>query len=151
VRKNDLIRELNKLKGNLEICFWNGHVGDWQHFDGKIHIADAVKQPFEYYVDKVKYEMFRDKLVEKFEDIQFTEEEMKDLRKSYMKDITWNFNPYVTEEHIEKGYYKTKVMYMLQTKQRGQEYFDRQGSMEYRYALFSRTGYSRLQQLSRLQ
>ena len=126
MKKNDLIKMLEGIKGNPDIKLWNGFVGDWQEV-GDISPHDLIKQSYEDWVRCVKYERIRDG---KPEDFEFSAEEQVELKKLYHSH-EWDFNRYVTKEDIKKGYYKRKTIWLLQAKVRGKSSWDRLGTIRY--------------------
>lgn len=127
MRKNDLIKMLQNIKGNPEVLLWNGMVGDWMHIDKPVE-SDLVRIDKDYFLETCR-------LAECKElgdwDHQLSPEEIKDCEKSYKNCHGWEDNAFVTEEDIkEKRYRKKRVLY-LQAKKRGVSTFDRLGNIEY--------------------
>lgn len=52
MRKNDLIKQLQEIKGNPEVALRNGFVSDYMHID-KPFESDLVKMTKEYWIRTV--------------------------------------------------------------------------------------------------
>ena len=127
MKKDDLIRLLNGVKGNPDIVLWNGMVGDYMHVKG-LEEGDLVKQSFAHYYNMCELELCRD--AGSF-DYKSTPEESSQIKVDYRQYVNWETNPYVTLEDIKtKRYIKKRVVY-IEAKLRGVKTFDRTGSLEY--------------------
>lgn len=127
MRKNDLIKQLQSIKGNPEVVLWNGYVGDYMHIDKPLQ-SDLVKMTKEYWIESVRLEDCRDR---KDWNYQLPDAEIKTLERRHRTEIQWEINEYVDEEDIAKKRYKKKSVVFLQAKKRGIKTFDRAGDIEY--------------------
>ncbi len=128
MRKNDLIKHLQNIKGNPEILLWNGLVGDWQHISPKIIESDLVKQTLEDFIKRCSHEEKRNR---NDWDYELSEQELEEVKSDYKKFAKWETNDYVTIEDVKNGYYKRKVVYYLQPVVKGETYHDRLGNINY--------------------
>lgn len=126
MRKNDLIRKLQQLKGNPEVMLWNGIVGDFMPV-GKIVESTLVKQTKEYYFETCRLEDCRDA---GNWTLQLSDEEKQKLSK-YYSSFQYEDNPYVTEEDIKLKRYKQKRVIAIDAKQTGKRYQDHRGHIDY--------------------
>lgn len=127
MRKNDLIKMLNEIEGNPEVVMWNGMVGDWM-IPAKPEQGELCKQTKQHYIEMVRLEKCID--LQNW-DFQFSEEELKELDKSYKHYVNWSYGEYVREEDIASKRYKTKKVIWLSAKLRGESYYDRLGKVSY--------------------
>lgn len=127
MRKNDLIKQLQEIKGNPEVVLWNGYVGDYMHIDNIIP-SDLVKITKEYWIRSVLNEECIDR---KDWNYQLPEQEVKELERRHRTEIQWELNEYVSEEDIVNKQYKKKSVVFIQPKKRGVSTFDRAGTIEY--------------------
>ena len=127
MRKNDLIKKLQAIKGNPEIILWNGMVGDWMPV-GNLVESYLVKQTQPYYIESCRLEDCSEK---KDYTIKYSEEEIECLKKNYKKIIDWECINYVTQEDINKGRYTQKPVVYIDAKRRGVKGFDRAGEYSY--------------------
>lgn len=127
MRKNDLIKQLQEIKGNPEVALWNGFVGDYMHIDKPMQ-SELVKMHKDYWIESVRLEGCRDR---KDWSYQLPEAEIKELERRHKTEIQWEMNEYVDEEDIAKKRYTKKSVVFLQAKKRGISTFDRAGSIEY--------------------
>jgi hypothetical protein len=97
VRKNELIKKLQKLKGNPEVMIWNGIVEDFVSI-GEVGVHSLFKPTRNDWINCVRYE-------ETLYNKRFTDERV--LTTAYNK-IPYEPNEYVTDEDIKQGYYKKK-------------------------------------------
>lgn len=127
MRKNDLIKLLQDIKGNPEVLLWNGMVSDWMHIDKPVE-GDLVKIDKKYFLESCRLE-----LCQKLKNLnyQLSPEEIKDFEKSYRDYHNWEANEFVTEEDVKRKRYRQKRVLYLQTKKRGMNTFDRLGNIEY--------------------
>lgn len=126
MRKNDLIKQLQELKGNPEVVLWNGHVGDYMHI-GNLVESDLVKIEQKHWLDMC---LLEDRIDRKDWNYQMPAEEVQRLRKLYA-EIPYEIDEYVSEEQIKQKKYKRKAVVFLQPKPRGIKTFDRLGGIEY--------------------
>jgi hypothetical protein len=127
LRKNDLIKLLQGIKGNPEVMLWNGYAGDYQHIKG-LQYSELTKQTKEGYLERIRLGRCIDL---KDWNFQFSSEELKELEESYKKYIEWEYNEFVTEEDVKEGRYKVKNVWYITSKTRGKTSFDRYQSLEY--------------------
>ena len=129
MRKNDLIKHLQALKGNPEILLWNGIVEDWMHVSPKLAESGLVRKTFECYVNDIRIE----RCIEQNNwDYQIPEEELVTLRKHYAsKKNSWSMGEYVKKKDIKEKRYKKKRVVFIEPVLRGERYSDRQGSISY--------------------
>lgn len=129
MKKNDLIKILQNLKGNPEIVLWNGMVQDYMHIDPDIQEDFLFKYTWEGMQEACRLDRCRDLRDMSF---QFTEEETKELRECYLRHHKWEFNRYMTEEDCGPGgWHKKKKVLIIQPKLRGETSFDRIASISY--------------------
>lgn len=110
MRKNDVIKMLQSIKGNPQILLYNGFVGDWQH----IHLVESE-------VSKLRKDVLAPVL--KFQ-YNMTDEE---IDKRYKKE-QWEYDEYgfdVPEQRV------TKRVIFIDAKPRGKKSFDRAGTIRY--------------------
>ena len=117
MRKNDMIKFLEGIKGNPEIVIYRDSVGDWF----------SLAEPYEYklsrltresYVRQINAERSRDQLPE------LTDEEIKEVKLE-----EWEINRSEKREKIWSHNFKNVVV--LQSKPRGISTFDRFGGLDY--------------------
>lgn len=128
MKKSKLIELLNSIEGDPDILFWNGYVGDWQDVDKKLVETEQVKMTLNNYIHSVE---LQEQCVRKNWDYTLPESEVESLKKMYRRHIEWESNDYVTSEDIKEKRYKTRRVVYIQPKLRGQNSWDRIGSMEY--------------------
>lgn len=129
MRKNDLIKHLQALKGNPEILLWNGIVEDWMHISPKLAESALVRKTFKCYVADIRLERC---IEQKNWDYQIPEEEIVVLRKHYAsKRNSWSMNEFVKEKDIKEKRYKKKRVVFIEPTLRGERYSDHQGSIRY--------------------
>lgn len=127
MRKNDLIKQLQEIKGNPEIVLWNGYAGDYMHIDKPVQ-SDLVKMTKEYWIRSVLNE---ECITRKDWNYQLPEAEIKELERRHRTELQYEFGEHISEEDIAKKRYKRKRVVFLQAKKRGIQTFDRAGDMEY--------------------
>lgn len=125
MRKNDLIKLLSEIKGNPEIVAWNGYAGDWMHFSSNITKMELSKYSWEGMKETCRLE---ECINTKNFNFQFSPEEEKELRKSYMKYQDWE---YCEGDPRSAKWLKFKTVYVLQAKPRGVSTYDRIGNISY--------------------
>lgn len=126
MKKNDLIKKLQAIKGNPDIVIWDGLVCDFMHI-GEIQHTELFKQCFEHVKMICSYRYGENGHVLK--DVPPTDEEIKEM----MKSRTWEFpNPYADAKTRKEWYGKNKkTIFMLVPKLRGKTYQDRLGNISY--------------------
>lgn len=127
MRKDQLIKLLQEIKGNPEVVLWNGYVGDYMHIDNLVK-SDLVKIDKKYWIESVRLEECIDRGDFTY---QLPEHEVKELIRRHENEIQWEFNQYVTEEDIDRNRYKHKRVVFIQAKKRGVKTFDSVGIIEY--------------------
>ena len=126
MRKNDLIKKLQSIKGNPEVVFWNGFVGDYQHLAEPTE-GDLVKETEDYYLEMCR---LQDAIDAKDWNLQLSEKEVQELKKVY-RTFKYEHNNYVTQEDIKAKRYKKKRILYLSTKPRGETSYGRGGNLHY--------------------
>lgn len=91
MRKNDLIKKLQGIKGNPEVMLWNGIVQDYMPIKGLVQ-QELVKESKEHYLEMCRLELFRDL---KDWTYQLPEQVKERLGKYYSK-FGYEANEYVT-------------------------------------------------------
>lgn len=127
MRKNDLIKKLQAIKGNPEVVLWNGMVGDWMPI-GEPTESYLTRCSKNYYVRAVEAEM---KIKKKDWDFVLPEEEKVRLEKSHAKNNPWEHNEWVTQEDVDAKRQQVKNVIYINAKPRGIKTFDRLGGLEY--------------------
>ena len=117
MRKNDLIKLLEGIKGNPEVVLWNGHVGDFMHI-GKLSEDFLNKYSKRFYSQLIKTE-----------DPQRSDEEIEKLYRS----LEYEYNQFIAEEDCKGSdpMYKKKRIIFIDAKPRGINTFDRLGEISY--------------------
>ena len=126
MKKNDLIKKLQGIKGNPDIVLWNGFVGDYQHIAEPTE-GDLVKETLENYLEMCRLETARDA---KDWDLQLPPDEVEELKGSY-RDFKYEHNNYITQEDIREGRYKKKRVIYLPAKLRNETSYGRGGDLHY--------------------
>lgn len=129
MKVKDLIYYLQQLPQNQEIMIWNGYVGDVMPINSSVVRTELVKLDFDEYLQRC----FAEEVVREGRDknINFSEEEISELRRSYKEHYSFELNQYVTDEDIKSGRYKCKKICVLQPKLTGKKMFDRLGEVSY--------------------
>lgn len=127
MRKNDLIKYLEGIKGNPEIVLWNGFVGDFQHIDS-VSEQRLVKQTLDHYLEMCRLEEAID-----LKDMthQLSRPAKEQLTDYYKTTFEYEINEYVSSEDVKSKKYQAKKVYIIDTKPRGKKTFDRRGSIKY--------------------
>ena len=128
VKKTKLIEMLNSIKGNPEIKLWNGLVQDWTDIDTKLVEMTLVRMTESYWLESVRIEHC---IGSKDWSYQLPEEEVIELKKQYKTVCKWENNPYVTKEDIDTKRYSTRIVQIMQSKFKGEQMFDRNGTISY--------------------
>lgn len=126
MRKNDLIKKLQEIKGNPEICMWNGLVGDWMPI-AKIHESYLCKITQSYWIQSVES---GEKITRRDFEYSLPQDEVEGLKKQYKK-IQWEDNEFVTEEDVKEKRYKIKRIFYICADRRGVSTYDRLGEISY--------------------
>lgn len=126
MRKNDLIKKLQEIEGNPEICLWNGLVGDWMPVD-KLAESYLCKITQNYWIQAVESE---EKITRRDFEYSLPQDEVEALKKQYKK-MQWEDNEFVTEEDVKEKRYKTKRIVYVCAGRRGVSTFDRLGDISY--------------------
>lgn len=122
MKKNQLISLLESIKGNPEIKLWNGFVGDWQDIAPDVVEQRLVKMSLEHMKERCIWERERDGQ-------EAYPEEDAELTQCWKENYKWEMNSYVKDEDISNGVYKSKKIFLLQAKLRGETYSDRLGKI----------------------
>lgn len=119
MRKNDLIRVLQGIKGNPEIVLWNGFIEDWMHISNEARKITLVKQSREFLERMLRAER--------------GSAPPKEVLDSVYRSQEWDLpNVFVTGKEFNEHYGKNvKKVYALEFKSRGKRIFDRLGAIEY--------------------
>lgn len=125
MRKNKLIELLQSIKGNPEIVIWDGRIGDYININELVE-TDLVKRTLDYYIEN---NLNQERIERNDYSIQYTDDEISELKKMYKKLIEWEVNLYVFQRDIdEKRYLKKRVLCVL-PKKRNEWSFDRIGTV----------------------
>ena len=125
MNKKELIKKLKEIKGNPEICIWNGIVQDYMKI-GEIQNHELVKHSFEYYKTALRYEAQRDGK-------EFNEQEVDRWIEERLKIEKWELpNEFVKQEDMNCWYGdRRKKIILLCSKLRGKRIRGRSGSISY--------------------
>lgn len=126
MKKNDLIKKLQGIKGNPEVMLWNGIVRDYMPIKGLVQ-QELVKESKEHYLEMCRLELCRDL---KDWTYQLPEQVKERLGKYYSK-FGYEQNEYVTEQDIKEKKYLSKKVMVLDAKKTGKTYHDHLGKIEY--------------------
>ncbi len=127
MRKNDLIKMLQGIKGNPEVLLWNGMVGDWMHISG-VHKSYLARYTKQYWIQSIENE---ECIKRKDWDYKLPDGDVVELARRYSKTCQWESNNFITKEDIDEGRAQYKTVLYLDAKKRGVSTFDRLGSVEY--------------------
>lgn len=116
MKVKDLKSKLDELHVTKDIHVWNGFVQDFQLI-GDVKTAVLHRQSLKQYSMMYKHEV-----------PDATEEE---IAENYKKYIKWEFNSFVRQEDVDKGWYEQKEIYVIEPKARGISTFDRAGGISY--------------------
>lgn len=116
MKVKELKTKLDDLHISKDIHVWNGFVQDFQMI-GQVVPAVLYRQSLKQY-----------SMMYKFEVPDANEEE---ILRGYQKYIKWEFNSFVTQEDLDKGWYEKKEIYIIEPKERGISTFDRAGGISY--------------------
>jgi hypothetical protein len=126
--KSRLIELLNNIEGNPEIKLWNGFVQDWVNISPNISPMVLSRMTKAYWFETVRMEGCIDR---KDWEYELSHQDIEELEKQYPTGCKWEDNQYVSEEDIKSKRYKQRTVYVIQAKQKKEEYFDRVGSVSY--------------------
>ena len=130
MKKNQLIEQLQKIKGNPEIKMWNGYVDDWM--DIKLCEQEFVKESEDFIRWGVEMEW-----KEKNQSWEIPEEaqiQIEEVIKEMLKNRQWELpNQYLQTEEDEKRWYgkNKKKFVLISGKIRGKSIEDRLGKVSY--------------------
>jgi hypothetical protein len=130
VRKNQLIEQLQKIKGNPEIKMWNGYVDDWMNI--QLCEQEFVKESEDFI--RWSIEMAWKQRNQKWEIPEEAQIQIEEVIKERLKDRQWELpNQYLqTKEDEERWYGKNKKKFVLiNGKTRGKSIEDRLGKVHY--------------------
>ena len=116
MKVKDLKGKLDELHVTKDIHVWNGFVQDYQLI-GDVKTAVLFRQSLKQYSMMYKHEV-----------PDATEEE---IARNYKKYIKWEFNSFVRQEDVDKGWYERKEIFIIEPKARGISTFDRAGGISY--------------------
>ncbi|AUR86354.1 hypothetical protein NVP1084O_147 [Vibrio phage 1.084.O._10N.261.49.F5] len=143
MKKNKLIELLNNIEGNPDIYLWNGYVEDWVDLDKDFVPLQLVHKRKSHIRDQIHFDMLRtecEKLgisydeKDKVETPEFFERVDKVTDKAYKEHHSgwYNPNPFVEEDRFKEWYDKTKTVYVINSKVKGESCpMIRGGSIEY--------------------
>jgi hypothetical protein len=128
MRKNDLIKALQEMKGNPEVLFWNPMVSDWMNIWISEH--ELSKQTLEAYLLLCLHQR-RQELKNK--DFEFPPEEVEHLKKLYKKVCEWESNEFVDRNSklFGKKLRDWKKVLFIEAKPRNKTTWDRLGTIGY--------------------
>ena len=130
MRKNQLIEQLQKIKGNPEIKMWNGLVEDWMNIE--LVECELVKRCKEYIRWGIEEEWKQENRSREIPaDVQ---QHLDDLIKEQVKEEEWDFpNQFITTEEESKRWYgkNRKKFVMIDAKKRNKSTYDRLGEISY--------------------
>ena len=130
MRKNQLIEQLQKIKGNPEIKMWNGYVDDWMNI--QLCEQEFVKESEDFI--RWSIEMAWKERNQKWEIPEEAQIQIEEVIKERLKDRQWELpNQYLqTKEDEERWYAKNKKKFVLiNGKTRGKSIEDRLGKVSY--------------------
>lgn len=126
MRKNDLIKKLQSIKGNPEVMIWNGIVQDYLPIKDIVQ-QELVKESKDYYLEMCRLERCRDLNDWSY---QLLVSDKYSLLKNYSK-FGYEYNEYVTDEDIKEKKYLSKKVMVIDVGKTGKTYYDRIGKIEY--------------------
>lgn len=117
MKKNDLIKLLEGIKGNPEVVLWNGYVEDFMHV-GELSEDFLTKYSKRFYSQLIKTK-----------DPQCSEEVIEKL----YRGLKYEYNSYIAEENCKGNdpMYKKRRAVFITAKSRGINTFDRIGGISY--------------------
>jgi len=128
MRKNDLIKILQETKGNPEVLFWNGEVGDWMNIS--VSEDELSKQTLEAYLLLCLHQRKQQENNPKFE---FSPEETEQMKKLYKTVSEWDAYEFVNrdDKFFGEKLRDWKKVLLIQVKSRGKTTWDRLGTIQY--------------------
>lgn len=130
MKKNDLIKLLQNIKGNPDIVIYNGLVDDYMELGKDVEEFELVKETLDTKYNGFLCDAYHSKQDIESEDVK--QKCMERAKESYKKQKYDLPNPYTSEENFYQRYEKkVKKMICLCTKLRGKTYWDRLGKIEY--------------------
>jgi hypothetical protein len=130
MKKNQLIEQLQKIKGNPEIKMWNGLVEDWMNI--QLCEQEFVKESEDFI--RWNIEMAWKERNQKLEIPEEAQIRIEEVIKERLKDRQWELpNQYLqTKEDEERWYGKNKKkLVLINGKTRGKSIEDRLGKVHY--------------------
>jgi hypothetical protein len=128
MKKSKLIEILNSIDGNPEIKLWNGFVQDYVEIDPTPVESVLTRMSLDYWLESCR---LQDCIQLKDWSHQMPQEEIDQLKKNYRDVCKWEMNDFVKPEDVKSKYYKNKKVVILQAKIKGEDTFDRCGSIKY--------------------
>lgn len=130
MRKNALIKMLEKLDGNPEIMLWNGMVEDVVPIDSELVETQLVQPSLAQTLRVVAYE-HKTRLNDW--DAELAPEQKEAITASYKKHRSraWTLNEFVTLGDVSAGQYDMKTVFTLQSKKSNRTYYNRSVMVEY--------------------
>jgi hypothetical protein len=128
MKKSKLIEILNSIEGNPEIKLWNGFVQDYVEIDPTPVESVLTRMSLDYWLESCR---LQDCIQLKDWSHQMPQEEIDQLKKNYRDVCKWEMNDFVKPEDVKSKYYKNKKVVILQAKIKGEDTFDRCGSIKY--------------------
>ena len=124
MRKNDLIKMLQGIKGNPEVMLYNPLVQDWMHFSKQYLDTHLVKESFELYWSAVRGREDMQRAI----GLHVKECSDEQLSNMYAKAVKWRVNSSYAPDM--SGLVKKRVV-LLQAASRCSTYCDRVGKIGY--------------------
>lgn len=132
MKKNDLIKYLQGIKGNPDIKLYNGFVGDWMDID--LIESEVVKECDEFIRFYVEGEWKQNNKTDIIpHNVQIELDKQIEQRIKSRRTEDWEFpNQYLSEDQYKKWYGKhRKKIILINGKKRGKSSYDRLGRVEY--------------------
>lgn len=137
MRKNDLIKMLESIKGNPEIMLWSSLVGDVVPISSKMEEVELYKDSLEYkqkvYENEYILSLKNGELTDLLDETEF-HEKLKSLRQeaeaAYKKE-KYEYRLYMNEKLIKSGTLKKKKVVVMQPRIVGKSSWDRFGEIKY--------------------
>ena len=130
MKKNQLIEQLQKIKGNPEIKMWNGYVDDWMNI--QLCEQEFVKESEDFI--RWSIEMAWKERNQKWEIPEEAQIQIEEVIKEMLKNRQWELpNQYLQTEEDEKRWYgkNKKKFVLINGKIRGKSIEDRLGKVSY--------------------
>ena len=137
MRKNELIKMLESIKGNPEIMLWSSLVGDVVPISSKMEEVELYKDSLEYkqrtYENEYILSLKNGELKDLPDETEF-HEKLKSLRQeaeaAYKKE-KYEYRLYVNEKIVKSGTLKKKKVVVIQPRIVGKSSWDRFGEIKY--------------------